>query len=1119
MSRIVVWGSLAPCLVWLVLWLGGGQIACAAWPAYRHDAQRSGVSSEELKLPLTQVWRHRATHTPCPAWPELPARQDVFRRVLQLAPTTTYDCAYHVAVADGAVYYGSSADDTVYCLDAAEGRVRWSFTTDGPVRLVPVVAGGRVYAGSDDGCLYCLSAADGRLLWQYRGGPEDPRSPGSAAPLRVGGPSGRWLPGNGRMMSLQPVRCGIIVDAGVVYLCAGLFPSQGSYLCAVSADEGRELWKQKINIVSQGYMLASPAHLYVPTGRTAPCVFDRQTGKEIGALPGAGANGAAGGCFTILVDDLALYSAGEAGGLQAAKPQAKEKVVFADGLRVVADGPMSYILSRDRLCAVDRAHWLELSRLRAKAKKMPAEEARITALGGTRKDYVKWDIPCMDGEELILAGGTIFVGALDRVTAFDPRDGKILWRGTVQGKAQGLAAGDGRLYVSTDQGMIHCFQPGTPPASGPHTFEFVEAATPGSPYPPDAQSPLYEQMARAALQSVGTTKGYCLVLGAGEGRLAHEIARRSQFQVVGLEPDALQVAQARRRLAEAGLYGVQVTIHQGPAAKLPFPSYWANLIVCRDTLPEGTLSPAEIYRVLRPCGGSLVLILPESVTEERVTKWGTPALTGWKFQRCSPGLVARQSGMGFQPMNHRQDADATTAGALVASIARGPLPGAGDWSHFYADAGNTACSGDTLAPGAVDLQWFGRPGPRVMPDRHDKNMAPLYVNGRLFVPGDNYVVAVDAYNGTVLWERDVPHSLRLGAFKNCSSMAATDERLYIASGGDCLALDAGSGELVRTLHVPAAPDGAAREWGYVAVANDLLLGSATRPEAAFRQQTIDTEVLIWRDFMPVVCSDSLFAHERDSGRKLWEYVPERGVIINPTIALGGGRAYFVESTNAATRQVADGRIKLPTLLSRGADLVALDLRTGQVQWRKPAGLETIEHVLFLSYARDKLMVTGTKNVTTSNGRRVRYDLAVFAADSGERSWGSTQTPVPDNILEGPHGEQVQHPAIVGEVIYGNGFACKLNTGEPIEGWKWQKSSQCATLSTSAACAFSRYDNPRMFDLKTGRHTVLTPEARSGCWINILPAGGLILVPEASAGCTCGHPLQTSLAFVPGSQSR
>ena len=117
----------------------------------------------------------------------------------------------------------------------------------------------------------------------------------------------------------------------------------------------------------------------------------------------------------------------------------------------------------------------------------------------------------------------------------------------------------------------------------------------------------------------------------------------------------------------------------------------------------------------------------------------------------------------------------------------------------------------------MDLQWFGRPGPRRMPDRHDKNMAPLYKNGRLFVSGDDYVVAVDAYNGTILWERDVPRSVRLGAFKNCGSMAATDDRLYVASGSDCLALDAGSGRLGRTLHIPAAPDGTAREWGYVAV--------------------------------------------------------------------------------------------------------------------------------------------------------------------------------------------------------------------------------------------------------------------------------------------------------------
>jgi hypothetical protein len=31
---------------------------------------------------------------------------------------------------------------------------------------------------------------------------------------------------------------------------------------------------------------------------------------------------------------------------------------------------------------------------------------------------------------------------------------------------------------------------------------------------------------------------------------------------------------------------------------------------------------------------------------------------------------------------------------------------------------------------------------------------------------------------------------------------------------------------------------------------------------------------------------------------------------------------------------------------------------------------------------------------------------------------------------------------------------------------------------------------------------------------MIPAGGLLLVPEASSGCTCDYPLQGSMAFLP-----
>ena len=65
----------------------------------------------------------------------------------------------------------------------------------------------------DDGCVYCLEARDGRLLWRHRVGPED-----------------RRLPGNGRMISLWPVRCGVVVDGGTAYVCAGLHPAGPSVL-------------------------------------------------------------------------------------------------------------------------------------------------------------------------------------------------------------------------------------------------------------------------------------------------------------------------------------------------------------------------------------------------------------------------------------------------------------------------------------------------------------------------------------------------------------------------------------------------------------------------------------------------------------------------------------------------------------------------------------------------------------------------------------------------------------------------------------------------------------------------------------------------------------------------
>ena len=99
------------------------------WPGYRGGPDRSGSTTEELKLPLHLEWTYVADHPPSPAWP------DPVREIHLMA----FDRAYDVAAADGLVYFGSSADHKVYALDLRTGRERWAFFTGAPVRFAPSV--------------------------------------------------------------------------------------------------------------------------------------------------------------------------------------------------------------------------------------------------------------------------------------------------------------------------------------------------------------------------------------------------------------------------------------------------------------------------------------------------------------------------------------------------------------------------------------------------------------------------------------------------------------------------------------------------------------------------------------------------------------------------------------------------------------------------------------------------------------------------------------------------------------------------------------------------------------------------------------------------------------------
>jgi outer membrane protein assembly factor BamB len=66
-------------------------------------------------------------------------------------------------------------DDTIYssCFDhklyamTLDGKLKWTFTTQGKLGNNPEPHGKKVYFGSEDGHLYCLEKDTGRLVWKY----------------------------------------------------------------------------------------------------------------------------------------------------------------------------------------------------------------------------------------------------------------------------------------------------------------------------------------------------------------------------------------------------------------------------------------------------------------------------------------------------------------------------------------------------------------------------------------------------------------------------------------------------------------------------------------------------------------------------------------------------------------------------------------------------------------------------------------------------------------------------------------------------------------------------------------------------------------------------------------
>jgi outer membrane protein assembly factor BamB len=1037
------------------------------------NVQRTGFAPRELKPPYRAAWIHAARQKPRPAWRE-PAWEP--QRI-------DFDYAYGVSASGDAVYYASSSDHALHALDLASGREKWKFITDGPVRLAAEFHGSNVLFGSDDGFVYCVDGGTGRLAWKFRPDVPDSR-----------------LVGNEQMISRRPARSGVLVEGDRAYATFGMLSPEGVAVCCLDARDGRLLWINDTcgyrymarphvatmgGVSPQGYMAVGENLLVVTCGRSTPALFDKQTGDCVYHEADGDFTG---GAWTMTAPGLVFT------------PAHTLQKEFGSQLRRDDASPEADVFELATLVALEAGTGREVFSLRGGAQGVLADDGLITLIGRRQllavpiddvrkaigkksvirhtmghfvegEEIKKWSAPVDRVYSLLQAGDTIIAGGRGTVECFDAADGRKLWAAPVDGQARAMCLGPDRLIVSTTEGRIYCFAP-------------AEEAGAAMPAPVSPATVPLEAPADARPQD-GPRKGYALVLGRTTAERLGRCADDYDLTIYATDGDPTAL---RERLDAAGLYGTRVVVHHVAGPALPYTDYFANAVLF-DAASADEIEPArlaELYRVLRPCGGVAEISCGQAPPAQLPR---TLRVSGAVSADVPLSTLRRAAIDAKIPESELSVAD----GCL--RIVRGPLPGAGEWTHQYGDAGKRVSSDERRVRLPLKAVWFGGLGPATQVSRHFREPAPLVIDGRSFIPGTDHLTAMDIYNGRLLWQRELADLAHWPAAYRGPSVAADHEAVYAAQGLRCLRLEPATGRTLGEYRPPqneaagTASDQA--EWEYLALADELVIGTVG-------QANIKHEW--WSKAYPV--NHVVFALEKKAGSPRWLHRPEQEIDSN-AIAIDDGRVFLIDGRPRYTF-LPDRRGVDPAGLT-ARKLRALDVATGEVLWETADVVPTLNSL----WVDEGVVVATTapyaRSMVDVNVAKAGGGITAYSARDGSKLWRIEQA-------------AALAPFICQGVLY-TPDAYDLKTGKPIAplagGGQFSAGMQllCSTFAACPAIAMARQSSLGFRDLAGQSGTYQYPIVRSSCWINMIPAGGLVVVPEGGSSCMCAYNYKTSLALM------
>ncbi len=621
------------------------------------------------------------------------------------------------------------------------------------------------------------------------------------------------------------------------------------------------------------------------------------------------------------------------------------------------------------------------------------------------------------------------------------------------------------------------------------------------------------ETAAAIVEFSGAPGGLGTVVGSSDAELPLAIARRGGFTVQCLAADAASRDRLRQAIRAAGLYG-NVSADVLPANRLPYAENLLNIVVVDSysKLAAEGLSPEEVLRVLAPLG---VAYLGEA----------SPAgEDGW----MAP-LIDRLRAAGVEEV-----AEVETPGRWVRL--RKPWPDDIDeWSHYLHGPDGNPVADDRVVGPPAHYQWIA--GPRWMRSHESDsslrtlvtsggrlfaivNEAPISLAGDHDLPDQWFLVARDAFNGVLLWKVPIRRwgwrewkptwfTARPGDFPlNIEKrLVATGDRVYVTLGyhAPVSQLDARTGELLQTY------PGTERTGEILYVDGALVLSVLTD------------------DGLRVVAVDAA------SGERKWVSANRYGGSTVDYIRWATRHGAFPKaeldpSLNTAT----DGRV---VALIDGPDIVALDFRSGDEQWRAPFPQAEADRTAGGIQSRGNLWI-GTMIVR--DGVVVHagpHKLAALDAGTGKLLWeqptryighlwynwkdvfvidGLVWTWTADLVdgtfkIGGGRTQRTRYPPSV------NGY--DLRTGElkrevPLGLiFKTHHHHRCYRNKATPRYILASRRGSEFVDLEEGKHTVHN-WVRGTCHVGMMPANGLQYAPPHPCVCYIEEKLDGFYAVAP-----